>query len=49
MICVVAVCALCLFLAVPSVGLESAIVVFSAHFLTIVFTVNKDNDTGQTA
>ena len=33
----------------PSVGLESAIVVFSGHFLTTIFTVDKDNDTDQTA
>ena len=32
----------------PSVGLESVIVVFSGHFLTTTFTVNKDNDTDQT-
>ena len=35
----------------PSVGLESVILVFSGHFLTTIFylfTVNKDNDTDQT-
>ena len=32
-----------------SVVLQSAIMVFSGHFLTISFTVNKDNDTVQTA
>ena len=32
----------------PSVGLESVIVVFSGHFLTTIFLVNKDNDTDQT-
>ena len=32
----------------PSVGLKSVIVVFSGHFLTAIFTVNKENDTDQT-
>ena len=35
----------------PSVGLEPAIVLFSGHFTfqQLYFTVNKDNETDQTA
>ena len=46
----VAVCVLCLFLAVPWVDLESVIVVFSGHTpLLLFFPANKDKDTDQTA